>query len=549
MQLFHDAKIKYFLYARKSHESEDRQVQSLDDQIRVLRDFAEKTGLQIVETLIEAKSAKLPGQRPVFSNMLARIEKGEAQGILCWQINRLSRNPVESGTISWLLQQGVIKCIQTMDRKYSPDDNVLILSVESGMANQFIIDLRKNIKRGMDGKAERGWFPVKPPVGYKNDPENDRGIIPDPDRFHLVKKMWELMLTGAYTPHEILQTACESWGFTIPLSKKSTNACPTRSSIYNWFGNIFYAGKFEWNGKLYQGKHTAMVTMAEFERVQELLGKGEHSSTFIHDFAYTGLIRCGVCGCQYTASEKQKLVKTLNEYRTYTYYHCTRKRKTVPCNPANQKPLSLSDLEKQLQVITLKFALPDDVTHLCLKILEREIPRAEVESEKMRDSMQKTLNTYRKELENLNRMLYRDLIGEEFYEKEKKQLLRKIDVMEEEIENGSDGSKNMERAIGAFQLAAASHRILTDGTPKEKKGLLLKLGSNYRIEGEKLLFDKEKWLDPIEKNREFLMRLFSRLELGNSLDVEGLNGDIEPFRLKLSRVLYEIRTNLTKPFD
>lgn len=38
--------------------------------------------------------------------MLERIEKGEAEGILCWQINRLSRNPVDGGKLSWLLQKG-----------------------------------------------------------------------------------------------------------------------------------------------------------------------------------------------------------------------------------------------------------------------------------------------------------------------------------------------------------------------------------------------------------------------------------------------------------
>ena len=90
---------------------------------------------------------------------MRRIEDGEASGILCWQINRLSRNPIDSGKLSWLLQRGVLKSIQTIDRQYLPDDNVLLFNVESGMANQFIIDLRKNTKRGVEGKLQRGWLP------------------------------------------------------------------------------------------------------------------------------------------------------------------------------------------------------------------------------------------------------------------------------------------------------------------------------------------------------------------------------------------------------
>ena len=118
------AKIKYFLYARKSSESEDRQVQSIDDQINRLKKLANDLNLDIKKIYIEAKSAKKPDNRPIFDEMLQRIENNEAQGILCWQINRLSRNPIDSGKIGWLLQQGTLKSIQTIDRQYLPEDNV-----------------------------------------------------------------------------------------------------------------------------------------------------------------------------------------------------------------------------------------------------------------------------------------------------------------------------------------------------------------------------------------------------------------------------------------
>lgn len=151
--------MRYILYARKSSESEDRQVQSIDDQLRVLRDFAKRTGLHVVAELTEAHSAKAPGTRPVFAELLARIERGESDGIVCWSINRLARNPVDSGQLSWLLQRGVLKSIRTVDREYLPEDNVLLMAVESGVANQYILDLRKAVIRGMEGKAARGWIP------------------------------------------------------------------------------------------------------------------------------------------------------------------------------------------------------------------------------------------------------------------------------------------------------------------------------------------------------------------------------------------------------
>ena len=133
--------IKYFLYARKSSENEDRQIQSIDDQINRLKEFANNFNLHIIKIFEESKSAKNPGDRPVFEDMIKRIKNDEAQGILCWKLNRLTRNPVDAGEIQWLLQSSVIKSIKTMERNYLPGDNVILFSVESGMANQFILDL------------------------------------------------------------------------------------------------------------------------------------------------------------------------------------------------------------------------------------------------------------------------------------------------------------------------------------------------------------------------------------------------------------------------
>src|SRR3989344_4017534 len=208
-------KIKYFMYARKSSESEDLQVQSIDDQVNRLKQLAADLELNVIKIYTEAKSAKKPHSRPIFDEILKRIERGEAGGIFCWQINRLTRNPIDSGKLSWLLQQGILKSIQTIDRQYLPDDNVLLFNVESGMANQFIIDLRKNSKRGMEGKADRGWLPSRAPVGYLND-KLEHTIIEDPERFHLIRRMWDLMLTGNYTPAQIREIANKEWGFRTP---------------------------------------------------------------------------------------------------------------------------------------------------------------------------------------------------------------------------------------------------------------------------------------------------------------------------------------------
>ena len=179
-----ETKLKYFLYARKSSESEDRQVQSIEDQVKVLTELAKRVGLNVIDTITESKSAKDPDIRPGFSKMIEKIKKGEANGILCWKIDRLTRNPVEEGTIKWLLQKGIIQSVQTYEKEYLPEDNIILMGVESGMANQYILDLSKNVKRGSKSKAEKGWRPGYAPLGYKNDLINHT-IIKDESRFEL----------------------------------------------------------------------------------------------------------------------------------------------------------------------------------------------------------------------------------------------------------------------------------------------------------------------------------------------------------------------------
>ncbi len=121
--------MKYIIYCRKSTESEDRQVLSLDSQVHELLDIAKNQDLEVIKTMKESMSAKAPG-RPIFNDMMKMIVSGKADAILCWKIDRLTRNPVDGGQLQWLLQTGKIKCIKTFEKNYLPNDNVLLMSIE-----------------------------------------------------------------------------------------------------------------------------------------------------------------------------------------------------------------------------------------------------------------------------------------------------------------------------------------------------------------------------------------------------------------------------------
>ena len=81
---------KIFLYARKSTDEPERQVLSIEAQMFELREYAKKENLNIVREFVESKTAKEPG-REIFNDMIASIEKNEAEGILAWHPDRLAR--------------------------------------------------------------------------------------------------------------------------------------------------------------------------------------------------------------------------------------------------------------------------------------------------------------------------------------------------------------------------------------------------------------------------------------------------------------------------
>ena len=170
-----------------------RQSASLDDQMDVAERIVKQNGYKVVKRFREKASASKHGNRPQFDQMIKMIEQGKANGIICWQANRLARNPGESGLVQQLLLDGKIQMIHTNDRIYYPWDNVLIFGVEAGMAAQYSIDLSKNVIRGMHSKNKKGGWNHVAPQGYLNGQDEitrQPNIIPDPKRFPLIRKMF-----------------------------------------------------------------------------------------------------------------------------------------------------------------------------------------------------------------------------------------------------------------------------------------------------------------------------------------------------------------------
>lgn len=510
-------KIKYFLYARKSEESEDRQALSIPSQIEVCKNLAKEHNLKIVNILYESQTAKKPGRKK-FNEMIERINNGEANGIICWKLNRLARNPIDGGNIQWLIQNGVIRHIMTPERDYKTGDNVLIMSVEFGMANQFIIDLSNDTKRGLDNKLKEGWLPNIAPIGYSNNVLKHT-IVKDSERFGLVRQMWNLMLTGSYTPSQILEKASNEWGLRTRKHKRIGGKELSLSGIYRVFSNVFYAGIISRkDGREFQGKHEQMITIEEFERVQELLGRKGKPRPKKHQFAFTGVIRCSECGCLYTAERKHKLIHKTGQMKEYAYYHCTKKKKNIKCN---SKALKERDIELQIEEEIEKLTILPEFLDWALKDIRARNDTEIDDRSKIYEMQHKTLVKTQQELDELTKMRYRKLIDDDAFLKEKKILEKTICKMESNLRKTERRAKEwQELAEKTFHLATYAHKEFIFGDLQKKKEILLSLGQNFIIKDKKLLIEANEWLQPIEKGYPVLEKEYTKVRTNKNLSTE-----------------------------
>jgi site-specific DNA recombinase len=510
------AKLKYLIYARKSSESDEKQIQSIGDQIEICKSLSNDYKLKVVDILFEAKSAKEPGNRPKFLDLINRIKAGEANGVICWKIDRLSRNPIDSAEIQWLLQQEIIKSIQTPGREYISEDNVLIFSVESSMANQFIRDLSKNVKRGLKSKIDKGWRPGVAPLGWLNTKIEARGenyIVKDQERFPLLRKCWDLMLTGNYVPTEILDKLNNEWGFRTRKGKIRGGKPMSRSTIYHMFTNPFFAGLIEKESGWEKGEHEPMVTLEEFDKVQTLLGRDGKPRPNRYKYSYTGLIRCGECGGVISATFKEKVLKSAGELKQYSLYYCVCSRnKRKPCS---QKGYVNSEIiEEQIDQELAKLTILPEFKDWALEILSERNENEVEKRQKVYQSQQKTLRDLRKQLDNLTQALVKELVDEDSYKREKARIQKEIAKIEQSIKETENNQDNwIEMTEGVFDFTCHAREHFINGSVEDKKTILSKIGVNCTLKDKKLSIDKHPWLVAIEKTYPELEKEFLLCEL------------------------------------
>lgn len=461
--------MNYVIYARKSTEDKGRQILSLESQVSTMRKMADDLGLKIIRVFIESKSAKKPDNRPVFSEMIKMFEQGKAEGIVCWKLDRLSRNPVDSGKIQWLSQQGIIKDIQTSEKRYLPDDNAVVYTVESGMANQYIRDLSKNVKRGNRTKLEKGGWLGKAPLGYLNN-KLDRSIFIDKRKSKYIVRAFELCACGNHSLKEIMNILYDE-GF------RSENGLMVRkATIHRMISNPTYYGVMKRNEKLYKGNHKPIISKNLFDRAQSALQIRTHTKKQKLFFTYRGFLKCN-CGCVYTASKK----------KGHDYYYCTNGKGSCNVHNKYERAENIDDL---ILEIFDKIQFDEEFIDIAYQASKEKYVNNKGYVDNSKSNLESELKIVDQRKNKLLDTYLSDLIDKNVYEAKMKELENNRVELENQIqnlkvENGYDET-TLEQIKNVFLLANKAKETFRGYDKYKKRELLEILLWNLDIENKKI---------------------------------------------------------------
>ena len=505
-----EKKLAYLQYTRKSSEKEERQALSIESQTRELRRMFPT--LKVKQHFSESVSAFHPDKRVQFQKMIELIDNGEADGIIAWHPDRLSRNEMDAAKIVYRVRMGIIKDLKFASYTFdNSPEGIMMLQIALSQSQYFSSKLGKDVKRGMGTKAEKGWYPAPAPTGYKNNPLGKKGfktIRPDKKRFELIKKSLLKVLDGEQVV-DIWRTATKIWH----LTNKAGQPLP-RSTFYNLLTNPFYSGDYEWpkgSGKWYHGKHQAMITPEQFDQIQKMLGRKGRPVRRSHRLDLNGLYLCETCGCSITGTVKTKHYRGTNRTVTYTYHHCTRKNHKIQCH---ESPITETDLKIETGSELEKIKPPQDFIDWANRWLDYLEQNKAEETNLVKKTQETALSKAQTSLDKLLDVYLNNGVDENTYESKKRELNTKIEQLQSQLTNSGkhDEYKQIRTTI---EYASHARDRFISGEAEEKHYILNKIGSNLFLHNKKVRIDlkerfkifanqqnwsqlKDDWIEPQE---------------------------------------------------
>lgn len=504
-------------YARKSQEDPDKQVTSNEDQIQIIKSNAtSKFNVTIPDSNIfsDSKTGQTAGVRPGFNLMRQTInyaiKKGFKVRLHLWDVKRAGRNGEEGGYLTDLVKNGHLEIITDIAGNFD-QKNFFMLYIFFGVGSQESKNVSDGVKRNNDYKIRQGIYPGRSPLGYMFDSNKLKGQkdhIPNPRNWNKCREWIELVLKENLTVEKSLEIMTAK-GL---LDNKGGQVSKTKA--YEFFKDIFYTGLFKSKDKRYQGIHQPLMTMAEYQKIQKIIGARRHDQDWNNPLWFQGSVIQCQCGAYITGEKHTKKYRN-GESQQFHYARCSKKK--GPCRESYlpiEKTKDINGLNNQVKNYLDEMTVAQEYIDLIRKILLRRNKQEFQRSAKDRELQTKRLAELDKQKESLYGMkaegFYDNNPGE--YEKKKTDLLKQELLVKQEIMPDSTAYwRTLLEDTTDFVLKMK--RLFENGDSYTRQMILKILGSNLTLKDRKLQIEAKTAFIAIK---------------GVQKEVENLTGWLEP---------------------
>ena len=251
------------LYIRVSTTEQASEGYSLDAQREVLTRYCTERGYEIVEVYAdEGISAKDIKHREAMRRMLNDVAQKRFEIIVVWKLSRLTRSLIDLCRVNELLDKysaRLVSCSEAFD--YVSSGGRLLLHILGTVAEFEQQVISENVKLGMDERARQGKRTCTYILGYDLDGDGLAINQTEAEIVHFIYDTYEQVqsLVG-------VSDACAKVGY---HGKMGGPLAP--ESVRKILMRFTYTGRYAWHRQPLAGNHEAIISVAQYNRVQRLM--------------------------------------------------------------------------------------------------------------------------------------------------------------------------------------------------------------------------------------------------------------------------------------
>jgi site-specific DNA recombinase len=450
----------FFSYIRVSTARQGEHGVSLKEQQDAILRHAQKNGLHISRTFEERETAAKRG-RPIFSQMIRSLRRGEACGVIIHKIDRGARNLKDWADLGELIDIGVEVHFANESLDLNTRGGRLSADIQAVVAADYIRNLREEAKKGIYGRLKQGIFPIPAPVGYLDRGAGNPKAV-DPKKAPLVLQAFQLYASGNYALPQLVDEMYTRGLRNRLGTKVSLNGM---STILN---NPFYTGviRIKKTGEFFPGKHQPLLSTKLFDTVRCVLQGKTVPRASKHDFLFRKLVRCRECQATLIAEVQKQHVY----YRCHTRQCETKTTREERIDGALERafaPLRLD--EEEMRYVRQWFANAQ---------ASQEVQRA-----KQLEAIQLNLAQLRDRLGRLTDAYLDGAIDKAMLDERRNSLIFEEAGLKKRIAELESGNYNtltrLEKFLELVQTASNLYKI---ALPLEKRDFVKQLTSNLGVE-------------------------------------------------------------------